>query len=182
MRVNKDKIIEGCTAITIWITPWVIVGITFALYRDQLSIEQLTKNGSIYIICGVSFSYFISSFSSFVGFVLPIFEGKISALYLFSKPKYEASFSSLGRKLLRDVKNDNSRLAASVITIHDYLNSVYENSSRSQLVRYIPSISQMKRYPYESLCLMLSAQKCVDGLDSGKYYNFNLIISVCLSK
>ena len=182
MKVNKDNIIEGSTAITIWITPWVIVGITFALYRDQLSIEQFTKNGSIYIICGVSLFYFISSFSSFVGFVLPIFKDKVSALYLISKPKYEASFSSLGRKLLRDVKNDNLRLVASVITIHDYLNSEYENSSISQLARYIPSISQMKKYPYESLCLMLSAQKCVDGLDTGKYYNFNLIISTCLSK
>lgn len=126
--------------------------------------------------------FFISSFSSFVGFILPIFKGKVTALYLISKPKYEASFSSLGKKLLRDVKNNNSRLAASVITIHDFLNSEYENSSKSQLARYIPSVSQMKKYPYESLCLMLSAQKCVDELDTGKYYNFNLIISTCLSK
>lgn len=182
MKINKDNIIEGSTAITIWIIPWVIVGITFALYRDQLSIEQFTNNDSIYIICGMSFFYFISSFSSFVGFVLPIFKDKESALYLISKPKYEASFSSLGRKLLRDVKNDKSRLAASVITIHDYLKIEYENSSRLQLARYIPSISQMKKYPYELLCLMLSAQKCVDGLDSGEYYNFNLIISTCFSK
>ncbi len=182
MKVNKDNIIEGSAAITIWIIPWVIVGITFALYRDQLSIEQFSENGSIYIICGLAFFYIISSFSSFVGFVLPIFKDKVSALYLISKPKYEASFSSLGRELLRDVKNDKSRLAASVITIHDYLKSEYENSSRLQLARYIPSINQMKKYPYESLCLMLSAQKCVDGLDSGKYYNFNLIISTCFSK
>lgn len=182
MKVNKDNIIEGTTAITIWIAPWVIVGITFALYRDRLSIEQFTKNGSLYIICGLALFYIISSFSSFVGFVLPIFKSKMPALYLISKPKYDASFSSLGRKLLREVKNDNSRLAASVITIHDYLNSEYENSSRFELVKYIPSVNQMNKFPYESLCLMLSAQKIIEDLDADKYYNFNLIISTCLSK
>lgn len=47
MKVNKDNIIEGSAAITIWIIPWVIVGITFALYRDQLSIEQFSENGRV---------------------------------------------------------------------------------------------------------------------------------------
>ena len=183
MKINTDIIIEGATAITIWSTPWVIAGITLVLYKDQIRIGQFTENGSIYIICGLILFYLMSSISSFIGFVVPIFKGNdLSALYLTPKPKYVALFSSKGKKLLREVKNDNSRLAASVITIHDYLNSEYENSSRLELAKYIPSVSQMNKFPYESLCLMLSAQKIVKELDADKYYNFDLIISTCFSK
>ena len=96
--------------------------------------------------------------------------------------QYKEHFSSNGRRLLDKAKDDKILLSASLITIRDFLNQYYEISRRYLLVKYIPSLGQLRKYPYESLCMMLNAQKEIKGLDTDKYYNFDLIIKTCLKE
>lgn len=183
MKIEKENIIEGATAISIWIFPWLIVMVIIFFYQDQIYLEPFMKNGSKYLILFLCAFYIISSISSFVGFVLPIFKGKdLSALFFVHRPQYKEHFSSNGRRLLDKTKDDKILLSASLITIRDFLNQYYEISRRYLLVKYIPSLGQLRKYPYESLCMMLNAQKEIKGLDTDKYYNFDLIIKTCLKE
>lgn len=183
MKIEKEHIIEGTTAIGIWIFPWLIVIVIAFLYKEQINLEPFMKNGSKYLTVFLCAFYIISSLFSFIGFILPIFTGKdLSALFFVDKPRYNEHFSHNGRRLLDKAKNDKVLLSASIITIRDFLNQYYETSKRCSLVKFIPSLGQMRKYPYESLCMMLNAQKEIQGLDTDKYYNYNLIIKTCLKE
>ncbi len=183
MKVNTKRIIEGATAIAIWILPWVIVASIIIFYRESINVEPFLKNGSVYIIGMTSVFYVISSITSFIGFLFPIFSRKdLSTLNNIKRPQCVNQYSSHGTLLLERVTEDNTLLFASLITIRDFLYQQYETSKRYELAEFIPSMSQMKNYPIESLCMMLSAQKRVEYLDADKYYNFDLIIRTCTPK
>ena len=183
MKIEKEHIIEGATAISIWIIPWLIALTIVFFYQEQIYLEPFMMNGSKYLILFLCAFYIVSSIFSFVGFVLPIFKGKdLSALFSVDRPRYNEHFSSNGRRLLKKAKSDKVLLFASNITIRDFLYHYYETSKRYSLVKFIPSLGQMRNYPYESLCMMLNSQKEIQGLDTDKYYNFDLIIKTCLKE
>lgn len=168
---------EVTVAIAIWSLPWIIVALILSFYKDQVCIVQ--NSGFSGIIISLCFFYAFSSYCSFRGFILPIFLGKdLSALKIVRVPKMHGVISPLGKSLLKKYMKDihNADLFSSVITVHDFLNTF---SERVNLFSYLPSEEQMRKYPFESLELMLSAQYRFKELNEDKYFNFELVIN-CL--
>lgn len=178
MKNNSIDRKEVTVAIVIWSLPWIIVALIMLFYKDQVGIVQ--NLDFLEIVISLCFFYAFSSYCSFRGFILPIFRGKdFSALKIVRVPKMHGVISPLGKSLLKKYKKDihNADLFSSVITIHDFLNTFYE---RVDLFSYLPTEDQMRKYPYESLELMLSAQYRFKELNEDKYYNFELVINTCM--
>lgn len=182
-KISSPTVYEGAVAITTWSFPWVIVTCIVLLYKDQVSILQDISFAKVLIpMCAF---YVLSSFCSFKGFILPIFLGKdLSALHEVRVPEVNEQILPKDKRLLKKHRKNHydSSLYSDIIVIHDFLSSIQEQYSDPTLFSYIPTIDQMREYPYESLKLMLSAHRKIQKKYNDKYYNFELIVNTCLSK
>lgn len=184
MTKDGDILKERVTAITLWGLPWVIVSLTFLFFHDHLHLESFVANGSIITLSVICLFYVVSSYCSFNGFVLPLFlKNKLNTYYKIEAPLYSEEYSGTAEKLLERYKGriESQKLYAAVIVIRDFLLHYRDNKNVKEISSYIPSVGQIKAYPYESLCLMLSSQEMLKAIDADKYYNFELILNTCLS-
>ena len=184
MIIDKDKIKERTTAILLWGLPWGIVVGVLVFFKNQMHLDSFIANGSI-VVLFVGLFYLISSYCSFIGFVLPLFVGKEeNESYHLIKPTFKENFSKSAKRMVKKFANENhtEELYATCIVIHDFLLDYKDRESRKELSCYIPSVAQIKGYPFESLCMMLSSQEQFQSVDTDKYYNFELLLRTCLSE
>ena len=184
MTTDNELLKERVTAILLWGIPWGIVVAVFAFFYDEFHISSFMGNGAIGLLLFVAFCYIVSSAYSFVGFVLPLFSAPDdNEFYHLIRPSSEGKYSDSAQRLMGLFKNDKrtERLYASCIVIHDFLVDYKERKTVKDISLYIPSVMQMREYPYDSLCMMLSSQEKLKAIDTDKYYNFELILKTCLS-
>ncbi len=185
MTTDNELLKERVTAILLWGIPWGIVVVTFACFHDEFHINSFGGNGAIGLLLFVALCYIVSSACSFVGFVLPLFFAPDeNDFYHLTKPSSEGKYSDSAQRLMKLFKNEKSptgRLYASCIVIHDFLSDFKERNAVKDIPNFIPSVMQIKKYPYESLCMMLSSQEKLKTIDTDTYYNFDLILKTCLS-
>ena len=184
MTNDSDIIKERVTAITLWGLPWVIVVITFLFFYNELHFESFVTNGFIIIVSVVCCFYIISSYCSFNGFVLPLFlKNKPCTDNKIEIPLFEDRYSDTAKKILDKYKGqkESHNLYADIIVIRDFLLQFKDNKNAKEISSFIPSVGQIKAFPHESLCMMLSSQEKLKAIDTDKYYNFELILHTCLS-
>lgn len=181
-KLKSPNVREGAAAITIWSFPWVIVACVIVFFKDQVGILHEVEYARLTAVIG--FFYAVSSFCSFKGFILPLFKDKdFSVLEKIGVPKTKGEIFAQGKALLLKHKHHDfdASLYSDIVVIHDFLCGLQEDYSDSTLFTYIPTVDQMRAYPYESLELMLSAQALISEKYDTKYFNFDLIIETCLS-
>lgn len=184
MAKDGDILKERVTAITLWGFPWVIVSLTFLFFHDHLHLEPFVVDDSIITLSFIFLFYIVSSYCSFKGFVLPLFlKNKLSTYHKIKAPLYSDEYSDTAEKLLERYKGriESQNLYAAIIVIRDFLLQYRDNKNVKEISLYIPSVGQIKAYPYDSLCMMLSSQEMLKAIDTDKYYNFELILKTCLS-
>lgn len=183
MTNDSDIMKERVTAITLWGLPWVIVVFTFLFFHNELHFESFVTNGSIIIVSVVCCFYIISSCCSFNGFVLPLFlKNKSCTDNKIEIPLFGDEYSDAAKKILDKHKDqiESHSLYADIIVIRDFLLQYKGNKNAKEISSYIPSVGQIKAFPYESLCMMLSSQAKLKAIETDKYYNFDLILRTCL--
>lgn len=184
MTKDGDILKERATAITLWGLPWVIVSLTLLFFHDHLHLESFVANDSLITLSVICLFYIVSSCCSFNGFVLPLFlKNKLNTYHKTEAPLYSDEYSDTAEKILERYKGriESPNLYAAIIVIRDFLLQYRDNKNVKEISSYIPTIGQIKAYPYDSLCMMLSSQEMLKTIDTDKYYNFELILKTCLS-
>lgn len=184
MTYDGDILKERVTAITLWGLPWVIVSLIFLFFHDHLHLESFVANDSIITLSVICLFYNVSSYYTFNGFVLPLFlKNKLRTYHKIEVPFYSDEYSDTAEQLLERYKGriESQNLYAAIIVIRDFLLQYRDNKNVKEISSYIPSVGQIKAYPYDSLCMMLSSQEMLKAIDTNKYYNFELILKTCLS-
>ena len=181
-NLSKEDFQERLIAIIIWAVPWIIIVILVAKHGI---LKSITSTGSISSLLGLiifAIAYASLSVCLFRGFIIPHHETiKIKVI----KPETKNINSDKSKEILSKFINrqdSTPQLLVFNFVLYDFLKEIYERKRCNKLYNYLPTTGQLKKYPFESLCLMLSAKSTVDNIENGKYYNFDLILDICLEK
>lgn len=187
MKYLKEKI----SSLFLWITPWIIIFYTIIFYHIEMpNIIDLGINKPFLLGCYTFYFvvYIITSYWTFKGIVLPAFKNmkEKEEEKIIECPSTIYSLSTSGIDLRNSLNKIQSSKEAKVlktttlIVIRDYLDSIYTESYSTMLKQFIPSIKQIRKYPNESLNMMLSSHKLMPNIGENKYYNFELILNSCI--
>lgn len=175
---------KNMVPLLVWASPWFIIISIGLKYYPEISLDSFNHDKRFAMIVIIMFFFYLYiSVLSFNGMFSGVLKRNNSRSIesTIRKPIVTGVLPEIGNILINRLRNQkNSTTIAIAICLRDYIIDTKLIQKCPELYFKAPSINQIKKYPFDSIRLILSFYYIIHTIENDPYYNFDSAIDACI--